>query len=121
MPADRSVQPLPAQPASLASRWRQRLFPPWASRDGAAPAPPPAGLPEPVAKRQLGFQAGMAEFLLVNRLHARLRAVPCADVLERASRIVFVTCKNWFGAAQDGQASSAAAPARPHPRHRTRL
>jgi hypothetical protein len=50
----------------------------------------------PVAKRKLGFQASIAEFLLVNRLRARRPAQPSADVLERASRIVFVTCQNWF-------------------------
>lgn len=116
----------PAQAASLASRWRQRLFPPWSSRDGAAPAPQPVCLPVPVAKRQLGFQASLAEFLLVNRLRARLRAASCADVLERASRIVFVTCKNWFGGAPDDPASPSnpsnpTAPQRAHPRHQTRL
>jgi hypothetical protein len=46
----------------------------------------------------------------VNRLRARRRAAPSADVLERAARIVFVTCQNWF-----------AKPGRGSPDHRTRL
>jgi hypothetical protein len=59
-------------------------------------------LPEPIAQKKMTFQASIAEFLLVNRLRARKRAEPSADVLERASRIVFVTCKNWFAAPRGG-------------------
>lgn len=94
----------PAPAASMASRFRQRLFLPWSG--------PPAAtrLPEPVAQKKMSFQASIAEFLLVNRLRARKRAEPSADVLERAARIVFVTCQNWF-----------AKPQRGSPDHRPRL
>jgi hypothetical protein len=95
---------VPAPPASMASRFRQRLFHPWSGP--RAPAQPP----QPVAKRKVTFQASIAEFLLVNRLRARRRAQPSADVMERAARIVFVTCQNWF-----------ARPARGGTDHRTRL
>src|SRR5689334_7595913 len=94
----------PAPPASMASRFRQRLFHPWSG------SRPPAQLPEPVAKRKITFQASIAEFLLINRLRARRRAQPSADVMERAARIVFVTCQNWF-----------AKPARGRSDHRTLL
>ena len=68
------------------ARFRQRLFQP-RSDAGKAGLPP---------KSNIGFQASIAEFLLVNRLRARRKAEPSADVLERAARIVFVTCQNWF-------------------------
>jgi hypothetical protein len=96
----------PAPPASRASRFRQRLFQPWAGLR----APAAAQLPEPIAQKKMSFQASIAEFLLVNRLRARKRAQPSADVLERAAHIVFVTCKNWFSAHKEGR-----------PDHRTHL
>jgi hypothetical protein len=90
----------------MASRFRQRLFQPW-----SGPRPPAAASPpEPLAQKKMTFQASIAELLLVTRLRARKRAEPSADVLERASRIVFVTCKNWF-----------ATPQRGRPDHRTHL
>lgn len=92
--------------ASMASRFRQRLFQPWAGPRAPTAAQPP----EPIAQKKMTFQASIAEFLLVNRLRARKRAESSADVLERASRIVFVTCKNWF-----------ATPPRGGPDHRTHL
>jgi hypothetical protein len=91
----------------MVSRFRQRLFQPWS---GPRAAPSAADLPLPIARRKLGFQASIAEFLLVNRLRARRPAAPSADVLERAARIVFVTCQNWFAPAQNRDVS-----------HRTRL
>lgn len=91
-------------PPSMASRFRQRLFHPWSGPLA------PGSSPEPAAKRKISLQASIAEFLLVNRLRARRRAAPSADVLERAARIVFVTCQNWF-----------AKPGRGSPDHRTRL
>lgn len=96
----------PAPPASMASRFRQRLFQPWSGPR----APAATQLPEPIAQKKISFQASIAEFLLVNRLRARKRAEPSADVLERASRIVFITCKNWF-----------ATPPRGGPDHRSHL
>jgi|GEM_PF-820966 len=107
------VNRVPAAPASMASRFRQRLFHPWSGpRAPSAPSSllPPSQLPAPVAKRKITFQASIAEFLLVNRLRARRRAQPSADVMERAARIVFVTCQNWF-----------AKPSRGGPDHRSRL
>ncbi|MGJ0559419.1 hypothetical protein [Methylocystis sp.] len=97
------------------SRVRQRLFPPRSAGSSAAPrldiAHRAANLPVPV---RAGFQAGIAEFLLVTRLRARRRAESSADVLERAARIVFVTCKNWFAAADSGPGHGAG-------HHRTRI
>lgn len=90
------------------SRVRQRLFPP---RTDIAPRA--ATVPAPLSVRA-GFQAGIAEFLLVSRLRARRRAEPSADVLERAARIVFVTCKNWFAAVDHGHGQGAG-------HHRTRI
>jgi hypothetical protein len=88
-----------APAASMASRFRQRLFQPW-----AGPRPPTAARPpEAIAQKKMTFQASIAEFLLVNRLRARKRAEPSADVLERAAHIVFVTCKNWFATPQRGR------------------
>jgi hypothetical protein len=81
-----------APAASMASRFRQRLFQPWAGPRVPTAARPP----EATAQKKMTFQASIAELLLVTRLRARKRAEPSADVLERASRIVFVTCKNWF-------------------------
>jgi hypothetical protein len=98
------VNHAPAPPVSMAGRLRQRLFHPWSGP--RAPAQPVA----PAAKRKITFQASIAEFLLVNRLRSRRRAQPSKDVLERAERIVFVTCQNWF-----------AKPGRGAPSHRTRL
>jgi hypothetical protein len=93
-----------ASPGGMASRFRQRLFSPWSGP--RAPAHPPAL----VAKNKMTFQASIAEFLLVNRLRARRPAQPSADVLERAARIVFVTCQSWF-----------AKPGLGSPDHRPRL
>jgi hypothetical protein len=100
------MNPASASP-TMVSRFRQRLFQPWSGPRAVSSAP---GLPLPVAQRKLGFQASIAEFLLVNRLRARRPAQPSADVLERASRIVFVTCQNWF-----------AKPSLGRPDHRPRL
>ncbi|WP_411882931.1 hypothetical protein [Polaromonas sp. YR568] len=100
------MNPASAAP-TMVSRFRQRLFQPWSGPRATASAP---DLPLPIAKRKLGFQASIAEFLLVNRLRARRPAEPSADVLERAARIVFVTCQNWFAPAPNRNVS-----------HRTRL
>lgn len=90
---------------SMASRFRQRLFQPWSGPQALA-----VQKPGPAAQKKMSFQASIAEFLLVNRLRARKRAEPSADVLERAAHIVFVTCKNWFAARKEGR-----------PDHRTHL
>ena len=84
----------PANPAhsDTASRFRQRLFHPWTHFGDASVTALPS--PKPLPKRQLGFQARIAEFLLIHRLRARR---PCSpDVLVRAEQIVSVTWQNWF-------------------------
>lgn len=95
-PASSAPEPSRAAASSLVARFRQRLFQPWSPRKEPSAT---ASLPAPVTQRQAGLQSSIAEFLLVNRLRARRCAASSADVLERASRIVFVTCQNWFGTA----------------------
>ena len=87
---------------------RQRLFP---SRTSATKAAETSGKPSEnqsvlatknLARRSVNFQASIAEFFLVNRLRARSQqSKQAAEILERASHIVFVTCKHWF--AEDDQ------------------
>ncbi len=107
-----SVPDAPAQaPANgVVARFRQRLFQPWSARE----APPASSLPAPLTKRQAGLQSSIAEFLLVNRLRVRRSAASSAEVMARASRIVFVTCQNWFGKADNRNAD----PQQPPPRAR---
>jgi len=50
--------------------------------------------------RQTGFPASIAEFLLVFRLRARRSSATSTDVMERAARIVLMTCQHWFTAAK---------------------
>jgi hypothetical protein len=88
-------KPLAAIPPALlreglVARLRKRMFEPLGGRS-ARPAAPPKP-----ARRDVGFQASLAEFLLINRLRARRKAEPSADVLERGARILQVTCKHWF-------------------------
>ena len=82
-------------PRTAVSRLKNRIFQGWSSReepDDPTSHPVPAIAPQ----RQVGFPARIAEFLLVFRLRARRRSALSADILERAVRVVFVTCKNWF-------------------------
>ena len=53
-------------------------------------------LPALAPRRAVGFPASVAEFLLLFRLRVRRRSALCTDMLERAVRVVVVTCKNWF-------------------------
>ena len=53
-------------------------------------------LPASAPGRALGFLVAVAKFLLLFRLRARRRSALCADMLEHAVRMVWVTCKNWF-------------------------
>jgi hypothetical protein len=106
MGATQKADAVRAPPATMVSRFRQRLFQPWSGPR----APAATQLPVPIAQKKMSFQASIAEFLLVNRLRARKRAEPSADVLERAAHIVFVTCKNWF-----------ASPRQERPDHRSHL
>ena len=107
-----SASSAPDEPArvpagGLVARFRQRLFQPRSPRE----TPPAASLPAPLTKRQAGLQSSIAEFLLVNRLRVRRSAASSADVMARASRIVFVTCQNWFGKA-DGRNAEPQQPQR---------
>jgi hypothetical protein len=86
----------PIQPESVAHRVRQRIFHPWTRAADALASDRPAPQPQAKAKTALNFQARIAEFLLIHRLRARRKAVPSLDVLQRAERIVFITCQNWF-------------------------
>ena len=49
-----------------------------------------------LSKRGVSFRAGIAEFLLVLRLKCHRRVDRDSDIPERATRIISVTCKNWF-------------------------
>lgn len=93
------MEPADSKPsASAVSRLKDRLFQGWSSREEPRESeshPAPAIAPQ----RQVGFPSRIAEFLLVFRLRARRRSALSADILERAVRVVFVTCKNWFGGA----------------------
>lgn len=88
------MEPTDSKPTgSAVSRLKDRVFHGWSSRgDPAANHPVPAIAPQ----RQIGFPSSIAEFLLVLRLKARRRSALSADILERAVRVMFVTCKNWF-------------------------
>ncbi|SFB83794.1 hypothetical protein SAMN05216344_10458 [Polaromonas sp. OV174] len=50
----------------------------------------------PAPRRIFGFPASVAEFLLLFRLRVRRSSALSVDVLERAARVVLVTCQNWF-------------------------
>ena len=82
-------------PASAVSRLKERLRQSW-SQSGQEPQR--SQLPAVMAQRPVGFPASIAEFLLVFRLRARRRSAQSSDILERAVRVVFVTCQHWFGA-----------------------
>ena len=86
------------------SRIKERLFQGWSHREdqqaeAQTQTPTPTHLPATKPQRQLGFPSSIAEFLLVFRLKARRPSLLSADILERAVRVVFVTCKNWFSGA----------------------
>lgn len=90
LPTDNSFIPGPG----LVSRVRNRLFPP--KSPGAT-----ADSPLAVYKHKAGFKASIAEMLLVSRLRARNHGSSDAGILERATQVIFVTCKYWFSAPQD--------------------
>ena len=118
-----TVAPSAPRPAGMVARFRHRLFSPLGTRNGKADVQaevglldlddslPDARLPTtaPANKRRdVSFKASLAEFLLINRLRARIRPkaaqpVQSADVLQRAEKIIYVTCKDWFG---DGDSRS---------------
>ncbi|MDO9403695.1 MAG: hypothetical protein Q7T87_06675 [Polaromonas sp.] len=105
----------PASPKAagpgLVSRVRSRLFPARSAPDDHAAE---------AQKRGVGFQASIAELLLINRLKAlgrRNHGVE-AEIMERASHVVFVTCQNWF--TEPEALAREARQTRTSP-HRTRL
>jgi len=77
------------------SRLKQRLLQGWSSREPTLKEAKPT-LPAIAPRRALGFPSRIAEFLLVFRLRARRRSALSADILERAVRVVLVTCQHWF-------------------------
>ncbi len=56
---------------------------------------------ELVVHRKNRFSASIAEFLLIFRLRARRTPEQAVGVMQRALRMVVVTCENWFGKAAD--------------------
>ena len=88
------------------SRLKERLLYPWSQHDGPN-SEAKTFLPIIAPERPVGFPSSIAEFLLVFRLKARRPSALCADILARAVRVVFVTCKNWF---------ADASPSKPRPR-----
>ena len=56
-------------------------------------------LPAIARPRAVGFPSRIAEFRLVFRWRARRRSKLSADMLERAVRVVLVTCTHWFAGA----------------------
>ena len=72
----------------------------WSVREEAAGDARPK-LPAIARPRAVGFPSRIAEFLLVFRLRARRRSKLSADILERAVRVVLVTCTNWFAGTDD--------------------
>lgn len=66
--------------------------------------------PPLVAHRKSRITASLAEFFLIFRLRARRTPSAAAGVMDRAFRMVQVTCKNWFGRKQDAQPKSPDKP-----------
>lgn len=104
LPAGSSVE-ASSPPTGFISRVRLRLFPP--SLPNAHPqaagktANRVAGNVSTAVKQKVGLQASLAELLLVNRLKARTQPDQAARMLERATHIIFVTCKHWFSHADN--------------------
>lgn len=89
----------PAEPAGLVSRVRQRLFPARPARSVNIAVSKEVCVIDTPSRRSITFRAGLAELLLITRLKARSKpvgSIKTTDILERATHIVFVTCKNWF-------------------------
>ena len=84
------------------SRITERIFQGWSAREETAGDAKPQ-LPAIARPRAVGFPSRIAEFLLVFRLRARRRSKLSTDILERAVRVVLVTCKHWFAGAEAPQ------------------
>ena len=98
--------PTCAEGAGMVTRLKHRLFPARIGGNSLGGSPTAVA---PPASRSVRFRAGIAEFLLITRLKARSQPKLSADILERASHVVFVTSKNWF-VAPDGQAVRRCTP-----------
>lgn len=88
-----------AEPAGLVSRFRQRLFQPLPAKPVSVAVGSEIAITYRPSRHGMTFKAGLAELLLITRLKARSKPAGCVktgDILERATHIVFVTCKNWF-------------------------
>lgn len=87
------------EPAGLVSRFRQRLFPQHSAASVNVAVNREVAVTGTPSRRSITLKAGLAELLLITRLKARnkpIGSVKATDILERATHIVFVTCKNWF-------------------------
>lgn len=71
------------------------------------PSRPDGRAAEGEVKREVGQWASIAQLLLLARLRARNRRDLAMDSLERAAQVMLVTCKNWFSAARDKEASAS--------------
>jgi hypothetical protein len=91
--------PVSVPPGTAMSRLKERLRHP-CSHTGIDVATSPATAMVPLTpRRQAGFSASISEFLLVFRLRARRSSVSSTDVMDRAVRMIVVTCQHWFAAA----------------------
>lgn len=88
----------PMSTPSGVSRFSERLRHPWSHPGSEVDSDSRKHLPMLMPPRQRRLPANIAEFLLVFRLRARRRATSSPDVLDRAVRVVCVTCEHWFGA-----------------------
>ena len=79
----------PPGSAGLGAKCKPRLL-------SSSVASNPASVSASLSGRGKSFYARLAEFLLLNRLKARNQRDESAEIMARAERIVFVTCKNWF-------------------------
>jgi len=104
LPANSAVE-ASSPSTGFISRVRLRLFPPSSPKAhlqiAGKTASRVAGNVSTAVKQKAGLQASLAELLLVNRLKARTQPDQAARMLERATHIIFVTCKHWFSHADN--------------------
>lgn len=94
--------PMPGLSANAVTRLTERLSHSWQRSASDAASQAPNRLPVIRPARPVGFPASIAEFLLVLRLRLRASrpASRSGDMLERAVRVVSVTCEDWFGTSE---------------------
>ena len=90
LPIKQALLERPPGSAGLGAKCKPRPLP-------SCVASNPASVSALLSGRGIGFQARVAEFVLLNRLKARNQRDESAEIMARAERIVLVTCKNWFG------------------------